>query len=104
MVLPGHFHQGDPGGLQAFQHGPVGLAHLLLLFLGGDVRLVPLRLRDGGPGDRRERVLGVVPQLEAPLVPVIVRAGQHCQDIVVAAALLHLKAGVADRCRAGVVP
>jgi hypothetical protein len=59
------------------QHGPVKFEHLLLLLLGGAICLVPLRLRDGAPGERRERELGVIPQVEPPLVPAAVRAGQR---------------------------
>jgi hypothetical protein len=55
----------------------VELEHLLLLFLGGAIRLVPLRLHDGAPGVRRERELGVVPQIEPPLVSTTVRASRH---------------------------
>jgi hypothetical protein len=69
MVLPDHFRQGDPGVPQAFQHGPVRLENLLLLLLGGVVRPVPLRLCNGAPGVRWKRMLGVVPQVEPPLVP-----------------------------------
>jgi hypothetical protein len=80
------------------------LEHLLLLLLGGAICSVPLRLRDGVPGVRRERELEVIPQVEPPLVPATVRAGQHHRDVVVPAALLRLKIGAADCRHAGAVP
>jgi hypothetical protein len=52
VVLPDHFCQGDSGILETPQHGPVKLEHLLLL-LGGAIRPVPLRLRDGAPVNDR---------------------------------------------------
>jgi hypothetical protein len=67
MILPDHLCQGDPGASQTPQHGLVGLEHLLLLFLDGAVRPVPLRLLNGAAGARRKRVLGVVPQVEPSL-------------------------------------
>jgi hypothetical protein len=47
VVLPDHLLQGDFGSSKVPQHGPVMLEDLLLLLLGGAVRPVPLRLRDG---------------------------------------------------------
>jgi hypothetical protein len=75
MVLPDNLRQGDPGVLKMPKHGPVGLEHLLLLCLGKVVRPIPLRLRDGAAGVQRKRVLGVIPQIEPPLVPAAIRAG-----------------------------
>jgi hypothetical protein len=34
VVLPDHFCQGDSGGSEAPQHGPVKVEHILLLLLG----------------------------------------------------------------------
>jgi hypothetical protein len=42
---------------------------------------------------------GVIPQIEPPLVPAAVRAGQGHRDVVVAPALLHPEVGAADRRR-----
>jgi hypothetical protein len=49
-------------------------------------------------------MLGVIPQVELPLVSAAIRAGQHHRDVVVAATLLHPEVGAADRRRAGAVP
>jgi hypothetical protein len=82
----------------------VGLEHPVLLCLGGVVLPVPLRLCNGAAGVCRKRVLGVVPQVEPPSVPAVVRAGQRHPDVVVTAALLHPKVGAANRHRAGSLP
>jgi hypothetical protein len=47
--------------------------------------------------------LKVVPQVEPPLVLAVVRVGQRGQDVAVAAALLHLEVGAANRGRPGAV-
>jgi hypothetical protein len=71
----------------------------------GSSRPVPLRLRDGAPGERRERELGVIPQVEPPLVPATVRAGQrHREVVVVVVALLRLEIGATDHRRVGAIP
>jgi hypothetical protein len=101
MVLPEDFRQGDPGSLEAPQHRLVILDDLLLLRLRGAVRPVPPRLRNGVPGVYWERELRVVPQIEPPLVPATVRAGQGHRDVVVAPTLLHPEVGIADRHRPG---
>jgi hypothetical protein len=49
-------------------------------------------------------MLGVVLQVEPPLVPATVRASQPHQDVVVAATLLCPEVGATDRRRAGAVP
>jgi hypothetical protein len=49
-------------------------------------------------------MLGVFPQVEPPLVPAAVRAGQRYQDVVVTVPLLRLEVGTADRRRAGAIP
>jgi hypothetical protein len=74
------------------------------LLLGRVVRPLPLQLRDGGPGVRRERELGVIPQVEPPLVLAAVRAGQRHWDVVIATTLLRPEIGAADRRRAGAIP
>jgi hypothetical protein len=75
MVLPDDLRQGDPGVPKTPKHGPVGLDHLLLICLGGAIHPIPLRLRDGAAVVRRKRVLGVVPQIDLPLVPAAIQAG-----------------------------
>jgi hypothetical protein len=75
MILPDHLRQGDPGVPKTAKHGPVGLEHLLLLYLGGAIRPVPLRLCNGASDVCRKHVLGVVPQVEPPSVSAAVRAG-----------------------------
>jgi hypothetical protein len=47
---------------------------------------------------------GVILQVEPPVVPAAVRAGQRHRDAVIVAALLHPEVGAADRRRAGAVP
>jgi hypothetical protein len=46
VVLLDHLCQGDSGIQKMPEHGPVRLEHILLLFLGRAIGLVPLRLRD----------------------------------------------------------
>jgi hypothetical protein len=82
----------------------VKLEHLLLLLLGGAIYPVPLGLRDGAPDVRRERELGVVPQVEPSLVSATIRAGQRNRDVVVAAALLRPEISTADRRRTRAIP
>jgi hypothetical protein len=77
VIFPDHFRRGDSGSSETPQHGPVVLEDFLLLFLGGAIRPAPSRPRDGVPGARRERELGVVLHVEPPLVPATVRAGQR---------------------------
>jgi hypothetical protein len=84
------------------QHGPVILEDFLLLRLRGAVRPVPPRLCDGVPSEC-QRELGVVQQVEPPLVLVAVRVGQHHRDVVVTPALLHPEVGAADRRRSGAI-
>jgi hypothetical protein len=101
MILPEDFRQGDPGSSEALQHHPVILEDLLLLRLRGAVRPVPPRLGDGVPGERWERELRVVPHIEPPLMPAVVRAGQGHWDVVITSTLLHSEVGAVDRRRPG---
>jgi hypothetical protein len=75
VVLPDDGGQSDSGS-ETPQHRPVILEDLLLLLLRGAVSPVPPRLADGVPGERRQLKLGVIPQVEPPLVSAAVRAGQ----------------------------
>jgi hypothetical protein len=65
------------------------LEDFLLLRFRGTIRPVPPRLCDGVPGERQKRELEVIPQVEPPLVPADVQAGQGHRDVVVTSALLH---------------
>jgi hypothetical protein len=75
------------------------LEHLLLLSLQGTMGLVRPCLPDGVPGERWQRELGVVPQVEPPFVPAAIRASQGGRDVAVAPALLHPEVGAAYRRR-----
>jgi hypothetical protein len=75
VVLPDDGGQGDPGSSETPQYRPMILKDLLLVRLCGVVGPVPPRLADGVPGERRQRELGVVLQVEPPLVLAVVRAG-----------------------------
>jgi hypothetical protein len=67
VVLADDGRQGDPGSTEVPQHNPVLLEHLLLLRLRGTMGPVRSRLPDGVLGERQQRELGVVPQVEPPL-------------------------------------
>jgi hypothetical protein len=77
VVLPDHLRQGNPGISKTPEHDPVRPEHLFLLFMGRAIGPVLLRLHDGAPDVRWERVLRVIPQVEPPPVPAVVRAGQR---------------------------
>jgi hypothetical protein len=74
VVLPDDGGQGDPGSLETPQHHPVIHEDHFLLSPHGAVGPVPHRLADRITGERRQYELGVVLQLEPPLVPAAVRA------------------------------
>jgi hypothetical protein len=72
MVLPDDGGQGDPSSSEMPQHRPVILEDLFLLYIRGAIGPVPPRLADGVPGERRQRELRIVLQVETPLVPAAV--------------------------------
>jgi hypothetical protein len=76
MVLTDDGRQADPSVTEAGQHHPVIFEHPLLLRLWRTISPAPQRIRDGVPGERWQRDLGVIPEIEIPLVSAAVRASQ----------------------------